>query len=510
MRVFLSLVLLLTSFIARSEYKIPGFKTSRYFNEQEFVFRFNPDVMIEINAPAVKDFNPKQPVAILLYALPNVNTTDWTKGKQIQEGENWRFGIQHIAAQTRFIRAQKPGFNLVTVYLESKQKAWPVWRKKTPDSGRLLLKMIDEIRSIFSGMEVYVILSGHSGGGSMIFGFIENVNEIPDYVQRIMFLDSNYNWKEEDHADKLIKWLNKSRKNVLSVISYDDKNALYNGKPIVSDTGGTGYRSKMMLELLRGKTSFKWNVKDDTVMTATTSKNKQVQFLSLKNLERKIFHTVLVEKNGLVHGTLFATKRENRKYEFWGEPAYKDFIQGVTVYPHGLKIPLRQKDALGVSEFNEKIKNVSVEERENIIYDEIAVNGNIPISHRIPIVINETLNDANGISHDVEIEVMPDVLSVGIDNDNIKIPMLPKTAQHIADCIGGSIPTRKILDLIHKHNVVKSHIKPMTLEETVETVSVEDYSNVVCLVNREILVDGKIMDINQLLQDSVLHKLLSY
>lgn len=327
MKYLFSILLFCIAAVVNAECKLPGFDVAGSFNEQVKTFAFEPDVKVEINAPSVSDFDPKKPTKIMLYALPNTNTIEWTKGKRVTEGVDWRYGIQHIAAQTRYIRSLNPDFNFVAVYMETKQRVWKVWRKETPNSDSLLIKLVDDIREIFKDYKPYIVLSGHSGGGNFTFGFIENVEEIPSWVCRISFLDSNYNWEEKDHGEKLIKWLKKSKKNRLSVICYDDRNALRNGKHIVSDTGGTGYRSKIMLNFLRENTRLKWVVKDDSVMTATTSKNNQVQFLWLKNPEHKIFHSVLVERNGMIQGELFGTKYEGVGYEFWGEPAYDRWIE---------------------------------------------------------------------------------------------------------------------------------------------------------------------------------------
>jgi hypothetical protein len=43
---------------------------------------------------------------LILYALPNGNTTAQTMGKKIQPGDDWHFDIQHIKAQTEFLRGK--------------------------------------------------------------------------------------------------------------------------------------------------------------------------------------------------------------------------------------------------------------------------------------------------------------------------------------------------------------------------------------------------------------------
>ena len=58
-----------------------------------------PEVTIEINSPPAKDFAPDKPVLLILYALPNGNTTAQTVGKKLLPGDDWHFDIQHIGAQ---------------------------------------------------------------------------------------------------------------------------------------------------------------------------------------------------------------------------------------------------------------------------------------------------------------------------------------------------------------------------------------------------------------------------
>jgi hypothetical protein len=46
-----------------------------------------------------------------------------------------------------------------------------------------------------------------------------------------------------------------------------------------------------------------------------------------ENPERKILHTVQVERNGFIHALVTGTPNENRGYEYYGERAYARWIQ---------------------------------------------------------------------------------------------------------------------------------------------------------------------------------------
>ena len=82
---------------------LKDFRETGSFNEQELWIKNGPDsVTININAPL--HFNKKGKTFLVLFALPNGNSIEWTKGKKIKAGDDWHFDIQHIAAQIRFVR----------------------------------------------------------------------------------------------------------------------------------------------------------------------------------------------------------------------------------------------------------------------------------------------------------------------------------------------------------------------------------------------------------------------
>ena len=127
-RVFLlAIAIVLCAPAARAD-SIAGFTVTGQFREQVHVFKFEPGVTATMVAPPASDFHPLQPTTLIIYALPNGNTTEQTIGKALAPGDDWHFDIQHIGAQTRLLRAANPGRNLVIAYLENTQKSWPSWR----------------------------------------------------------------------------------------------------------------------------------------------------------------------------------------------------------------------------------------------------------------------------------------------------------------------------------------------------------------------------------------------
>ena len=55
--------------------------------------------------------------------------------------------------------------------------------------------------------------------------------------------------------------------------------------------------------------------------------NGRIQFLLKENPERKILHTVQVERNGFIHAMVSGTAYEGKGYEYLGERVYTKWIQ---------------------------------------------------------------------------------------------------------------------------------------------------------------------------------------
>ena len=279
-------------------------------------FTMYDDVRITIDAP-VKAYKGK--TVLIIYTLPNGNTTEQTMGKKMEPGDDWHFDIQHIRAQTGFIRT-KLKENIVIAYLENQLKSWPLWKQKH-DFKKQIPDIVDTLVSITKANTVY--LNGHSGGGSFIFGYLDGIGKIPAIVQRIGFIDSNYGY-DSSYYQKFKKWLRENRKATLTVFAYNDSVALYNGKPVVSARGGTWHRSRMMLGQLQVDFDIR-QLRNDSLLVYA-DKNKRIGFFFKTNPYQKIFHTRQVELNGFIHSILFGTKKENEDYSYFGPRAYNLFV----------------------------------------------------------------------------------------------------------------------------------------------------------------------------------------
>lgn len=301
-----------------------GFRATGQFDEQEMTIKDCwKNVTIAINAPA--SFKPNGKTYLIFYALPNGNSIEWTKGKKFRKDDDWHFYIQHIAAQTRYVRSLDKKNTYIITYLMANQKSWPAWKQSTTDSLNIIKKIVDSITTIFAGRHPRIILNGHSGGGSFIFGYLDAVEDIPGNVERIAFLDSDYGYEESRHLAKLVNWLKQSSEKKLLVLAYNDSLVIYNGKPLVSPTGGTWYRSRLMQRNLSG--NFHFTTQQDITFTRHTALNGRIKFILKENAGGLIFHTEQVEKNGFILSILSATKFDRKKYfTYFGNRAYEKFI----------------------------------------------------------------------------------------------------------------------------------------------------------------------------------------
>jgi hypothetical protein len=301
------------------------FKPAGAFGELVCRFTFAPEVKILVNAPARTNFAPDKPVLLIFYALPNGNTIEQTIGRTLRAGDDWHFDIQHIGAQTRFLRGLVTNRTVVVAYLETAMKSWPAWRKQNGDA--LIPEIVARVKNLFPTNQVEIALASHSGGGSFIFGYLNAVGKIPDDVVRLAFLDSDYGYTPAlGHGAKLARWLAASDRHSLCVLAYDDAAALLNGKPFVSADGGTWGRSHAMLKDFSAQ--FQFTSRTNGGLENDSALGGRIEFLLKQNPDRKILHTVQVERNGFIQAMVSGTANEGRGYEYFGARAYTNQISG--------------------------------------------------------------------------------------------------------------------------------------------------------------------------------------
>jgi hypothetical protein len=122
------------------------------------------------------------------------------------------------------------------------------------------------------------------------------------------------------------------------------------------------------------------------------------------------------------------------------------------------RFPPRAEDAPTGSELMRSIAHLGPAEREQVVLDQIR-SGNVPDHLRRGRTI-ELEHDG----HRAQVEVMPDYLAVGSNEDFVRIPMTPRTAQALADQTGAVLPTRKVVDAVWEQADVRLDPRPMRQE----------------------------------------------
>jgi len=141
-----------------------------------------------------------------------------------------------------------------------------------------------------------------------------------------------------------------------------------------------------------------------------------------------------------------------------------------TIFTQTLPLPPRPQNAPKGRAFITQITNLSREERETQIFNQI-VSGNIPdfLRNLVPVNITQTIG---GVQHTAIFYVTCDYLAVGADDDYFLTPMTPLLAQKIADTLNCILPTKKMVDDIYGAAAVKLRPQPIAPSDAMITVPV--------------------------------------
>jgi hypothetical protein len=295
---------------------------ARYATERTEELKAMGDVRAVVNVPAW--FDPTKPTRLVLYGAPAGNTIEHTWGRRVREGDDWHFDIQHLAAQTRWLRLHATEANWVVACVQAEQRSFVLWKRAHPeDHPRLAGEVVGALRGKFPGAKL--VLTGHSAGGAFTFSYLDGVEKIPADVERIAFLDSNYAYETaKGHGDKIAAWLEGAAERRLGVLAYQDYVALLNGKTFVSENGGTWGRSQAMLRDFAAK--WTWVRNDEAGLQRHSALGGRVEFLLKENPEKAVLHTRQVEWNGFIHAMLSGTGRAGQGYVYFGPRAYGEWI----------------------------------------------------------------------------------------------------------------------------------------------------------------------------------------
>jgi hypothetical protein len=112
------------------------------------------------------------------------------------------------------------------------------------------------------------------------------------------------------------------------------------------------------------------------------------------------------------------------------------------------------------SQFTASIAEIDPRLRERVILQAI-LNGNIPEFLRKLVPVKLTARRPGGPLVTATIFVMPEYLSIGSDEDFLRIPMNLYTAAAAATHMGFVLPTRKIVDAIYQQSAFHFAPEPM-------------------------------------------------
>lgn len=243
-------------------------------------------------------FDPSQPTLVVVYALPNGNTIEQTLGRRRNEGESFRYDIQHVLAQTRLVRSLVPGKNVVLVCLENDKLSWPTWVRSHEGAARRAREMLLAQASFVASPRW--VWASHSGGGSLLLAAIDGGAKIPDEVDTIVFLDSHYAFEEKTgEGKKLAAWLRASTSHRLVALAYDDRNVVLHRRRIVGPKGGS-YRATDRMRTALQHEGMRFGHDRVGPFDRYLAEGGRVDLRVHPNKERRILHSALVsDENGL-------------------------------------------------------------------------------------------------------------------------------------------------------------------------------------------------------------------
>ncbi|WP_141732580.1 hypothetical protein [Oligoflexus tunisiensis] len=135
-------------------------------------------------------------------------------------------------------------------------------------------------------------------------------------------------------------------------------------------------------------------------------------------------------------------------------------------------IPERQADAADGVAFAKMIRGADEGSRERSILRELR-RGNLPDFLRELVQIQYNAKTRSGRTVTVTLWVMKDYLAVGDDDEFVRVPMSPVTAQQVADAFGFSLPTARLVDEIYR--AARLRLPPNPFKPSDAMVTVDEF-----------------------------------
>ncbi len=460
----------LNATVSADEPLLRGFQLSSPFEEQVRWTQVDCGVRVFVNARRQLSSAPRR---VVIFATPNGNTIEQTLGCQAANGVDWHFQIQHVAAQIRTLRDIDPDHEWILAVVQAPKLSWPQFRKENSSAAKIIHKLVDDLKADCAGDDI--VLSCHSGGGAFLWEYIAHVEEIPDEICRIAFLDANYSYSDEaGHGDRLLHWLRKSRHNHLVVVAYDDREIELNGKKVIGPDGGTWRATERMLERFRREGGLR--EQEHGLFKHVVTQSEQANFFMHRNPQNKILHTALVgDMNGILSSLTVGSRHDESWGKLGGSPAYIKWIQEKqfaerrgdlafvpdNVAAKTLAAPPRKPTAVSGSEFAKSIAEVPIAERETAVLREL-LSGNIPSASRVLTPVHVQGKDSLGNAHWAIVFAMSDYLAVGTDEDSLRMPLSPNVALQVAEAFGTVLLTTKLSDDVFAAATARLIPSPLT------------------------------------------------
>ncbi len=134
-----------------------------------------------------------------------------------------------------------------------------------------------------------------------------------------------------------------------------------------------------------------------------------------------------------------------------------------------LNLPPRPTNAPTASQWTNMVWQLSRDEREQWIYAQV-ISGNVPNWMRTLKPISVSIG-----GHTATYYVTPDYLAIGSDTDYFLQPTTPLLAQRLADQIGCTLPTRRMVNYIWTNAAVK--LVPQPIPFSAEMINMPVFAN---------------------------------
>ena len=409
---------------------------------------------------------------LVIYATPNGNTIEQTLGAAPPDAAAWRFDIQHVAAQVQRTRQLQPDTRLSLAVIEAPGRSWPAYLAAHSAAPQFIRRLIEHLRSQTRAQQV--ILCGHSGGGAFLLRCIHPA-PVPAAITRFVFLDASYSWDNQLHSQPMLQWLQSGSQNRLIAVAYDDRAVELNGRPVISDDGGTWRASERMIVGLGGAAEF--TEQRLGPFRHLTSQTGRVQLLLHTNPQNRILHTALVgDMNGLIcslaadPGAADNWQRllQPRDYSALIPPAPLQAQPAVAIAAADqqppvpqLPLPARMPQAAGGTPYLQGLQGLPLLEREQQIVSEF-LQGNVPPETRrlVPLQIHATTSEGRPLA--AVCFVTADCLAIGSEQDSVRLALTPAAAVTLADKLGCLLITPRLSDAIYEAATVRLTPQPMT------------------------------------------------